>query len=353
MEIVSSVAVALGSLLLYSLSSIPAMGYYHLALVQIVISLVYLLLVFGITEAPIWVLWKKTDEEEALAILKRLYDPYYNKEAIQSAYDRIKSSLDDRNIGCCQKIKLVMCNSTILVPFILLMFLSAFQQLCGGQSVVPTYTSLIFKQAMAPNPNAASAYSVGVSLVVATTLTSVFIDKVWRKPLLCISAAGMLFATTAIGTSNYIISPFFKCPSYDATIDEYVYDSSCKYLFPLTAVSLAIFTLAFGIGVGPVPGLLFTEYIPKSVRGFTRVITIIIKSIAGFIIIGTFPSYVNIPYNYLAWWTIALINLLGLIFIVVFVKETKGKTHQEIKDSFCFGTGYSSECCKISNSRKT
>ncbi len=348
MEIVSNVAVSLGSLLLYSLGSLPGMKYYILALVQIGLSLGYLLLVIGIPETPLWVLWKKKDKEETIAILRSLYGCYKNEDAINSQYCVVKSSVVDISIAFYEKIKLISCNSHVLIPFILLMFLSVFQQLCGGQSVVPSYAGLIFKQAGAPNPNAASTYSVGgVSLVVATALIGLLIEKVRRRFLLSISVVGMLASTTAIGTSNYIISSFFKCPSYNETTGGSEYDSSCKYLFPFTAVAIAVFTLSYGIGIGPVPDLLFTEYMPVSARGLTRAAANSLNGIAGMMIVGIFPSYANISLNYLAWWSLALINLFGLVFIMLFVKETKDKTDEEIHNSFCFGTGYSCNCCKV------
>ncbi len=139
------------------------------------------------------------------------------------------------------------------------------------------------------------------------------------------SAAGMLVSTTAIGTTNYIIRPFFRYPSYNATIGDYMYDSSCRYLFPLTAVGITIFTLSFGIGVGPVPGLLFTEYIPVLVRGLTQMVANILKGIAGMAIIGIFPSYLNISSSYLTWWTLALINLFGLVVVVLLSRKLRAR----------------------------
>ncbi len=346
-EVVTNVAVSLGSLLLYSLGSLPGMEYYNLALVQIGISLIYLLLVIAIPETPLWVLWKKNNKKLAIKIIQKLYGKKVH--IIRGEIASLDSSVDDISIGVCQEIKLIFCNSYYLIPFILLMVLSVYQQLSGGQTVIPSYAGLIFKQAGAPNPNTASTYSVGVPVVVATVLTGICIAKLRRKVLLSISAAGMLVGTFTIGTSNFFIDPFFRCPKYDPIIDDYVYASSCKYLFPITAISITIFMLSYGTGVGPVPSLLFTEYMPKSVRGFTRAVANILNGIAGMFIIGVFPSYVNIPLNYLAWWSLAFINLLGLVFIVLFVKETEDKTYDQVRDSFCFGTGYSCECCKISH----
>ncbi len=114
MEIMSSMAISLGSLLLYLLSTLSRMSFYNLALIQIGISLGYLLLVIGIPETPLWVLWKLKDKEVTIAILKSLCS-LRNEGEIKSQYMVVESLVADISIGLCQKIKFILSNKYVLI----------------------------------------------------------------------------------------------------------------------------------------------------------------------------------------------------------------------------------------------
>ena len=206
-----------GILVLYGLGSIPKFEYYNLALVPIGVLVVFMLLAVWIPETPRWLLFKLNNESRATAVLEYLRGPK-NKSEVTSEMNAILSSLPKNEPSVGQKLRLLMCRKSHRVPFLLVTFLYVFQQLCGGGSTVVAYAAQIFQEAGAPNPDLTSTYAVGASLVMATVLASLLIERLGRKFLASVSAAGMFTGSMMLVFHSYFTRPE-ACPvTNNATI---------------------------------------------------------------------------------------------------------------------------------------
>ncbi len=347
----SELSLTIGILVLYGLGSIPKFEYYNLALVPIGVLIVFMLLAVWIPETPRWLVLKLNDKPRAIAVLKYLRGPK-NKSEVTSEMNAILSSLPKNEPSVGQKLRLLMCRKSHRVPFLLVTFLYVFQQLCGGGSTVVAYAAHIFQAAGAPNPDLTSIYTVGASLVIGTVLASLLIERLGRKFLASVSAAGMFTGSVMLVFHSYFTRPEACSTTINGTLfstieKDPVGTGVCNsYLYPLAATSVVVFILAFSFGLGPVPWVLLSEYLPLQVRGVAGGIVVACSWMAAVFITGGFLSYSALVGNWGAWLTLAAINLVGLIIIVLFIKETKGRTLEQVEELFNTKNTYSfPKCC--------
>ena len=82
------------------------------------------------------------------------------------------------------------------------------------------------------------------------------------------------------------------------------------------------------------------EYLPLHVRGFASGVVILANWVAAAAVTGLYLSYVDLVKPWFAWWTFSIINLGGMVFVVLFVVETKGNSLEKIQETltgrFCF-----------------
>ena len=345
----SELSLTIGILVLYGLGSIPGFRFYDLALVHIVILVLFLFLVVWIPETPRWLLLKLKDKPRTIAVLKYLRGPE-NRGRITKEFIAIQSSLPGRKLNACQKLRLIFSEKSLLVPFLLVTFLYVFQQLSGGGSTVVAYAGQIFQAAGSPDPDLTSIYTVGGGPVVATFLASLLIERMGRKVLLSVSAAGMVIGSTMLGIHSYLIRPE-ACSNHNNTLATGLggnpdKDTCNPHLFPLAAVSVIVFIFSFSFGLGPVPWVILSEYLPLKVRGVAGGIVVASNWTTGVLVTGGFLSYSKLVGGWFAWWSLGAINLVGLIIIVMFIKETKGRTLEEIEELFKSKNKFSlSTCC--------
>ncbi|KAL6271721.1 hypothetical protein ACE6H2_028632 [Prunus campanulata] len=132
--------------------------------------------------------------------------------------------------------------------------------------------------------------------VVVTGLGAAVMDKAGRKPLILVSASGLVLGCVLIATS------FF----------------------------LKIFIGSFSIGMGAVPWVLMSEIFPINIKGQAGSLTTLVNWLGAWLCSYTF--------NFLMSWSsygtfilYAVVNVLSVLFVIVIVPETKGKTLEQIQ----------------------
>ena len=324
---------------MFGFGAIPGLRYYDLALIQIGIVTLFIFMVMWIPETPRWLLLKYHDQRRATAVMRCLRGPKYPR--IKKEMHDIKSSISSKKPKFRQVLKMMLCEKTSLIPFLIVIFLYSLQEL-GGASAPIAYAGPIFALAGVSNPSITATYSVGVTLVVATILASVLVEILGRKILLALSSAGMFIGCIMLGVHLYVTRPS-ACSdismlnltavnmSHMTTTTEA--SVGCNpHLYPLAIVSIFVFIFTSSIGIGPVPGVLLSEYLPLQVRGMAGGIAVAANWISAAIITGTYHSYSDLVEPYFTWWTYSVINFIGFIVIIFFVVETKGKTLEEVQD---------------------
>ena len=169
----------------------------------------------------------------------------------------------------------------------------------------------------------------------------VLIEFLGRKLLLAISSAGMLISTLLLSVHFYITRPSLcnnstlldNSTSDSITPDEEL--TSCNpHLYPLVIFAIMMFHFFYSLGVGPVPWVLLSEYLPLKVRGVAGGIAVASAWGSAAIVTGSFLSFSEATGAWSAWWTLSGINFVGFLIIVLFFVETKGKKLEEVQELF-------------------
>uniref|UniRef100_A0A0E0HIL4 Major facilitator superfamily (MFS) profile domain-containing protein n=1 Tax=Oryza nivara TaxID=4536 RepID=A0A0E0HIL4_ORYNI len=163
--------------------------------------------------------------------------------------------------------------------------------------------------------------ALGAIQVLATGVTTWLLDRAGRRILLIISSAGMTLSLLAVA-----VVFFLK--------DSISQDSHMYYtLSMISLVALVAFVIAFSFGMGAIPWIIMSEILPVSIKslagsfatlanwltsfGITMTANLMLSWSAG----GTFVSYM-------------VVSAFTLVFVILWVPETKGRTLEEIQWSF-------------------
>ena len=189
--------------------------------------------------------------------------------------------------------------------------LAVFQQFCGI-NVVFNYTPRIFSSIGVPQDGQLlqTVFIGGVNLVF-TLLAMLLVDKLGRKPL-------MLFGAGALAVLYIIVARLLAAGS--ASVSWYL----------LAAIG------TYALSLAPVTWVLISEIFPNAVRAVATSIAVLSLWAAYFILVFSFPPL----YDWLkdsTFYIYSGICLLGFVFVLLFVKETRGRTLEEVEDVMAGG----------------
>lgn len=178
-----------------------------------------------------------------------------------------------------------------------------FQRFSGAHAF-NFYAVPILRQTLGTGVNAhAGAVVVSVVQLMAALASGLLIDRVGRVPLLAASLALMAAALAGFGTAA-------------------MHGSASAWL-QLSCVLL--FTVAFSLGIAPIPWLLLAELFPMEDRGAGAAIGTGFSYACAFIGVKTFVDFQEWLGMGGAFWLYSAIAVAGLFFVLAFVPETKGR----------------------------
>ena len=262
-------------------------------------SLLFFIGVLWLPESPRW-LSQMNKLEKAKIILERIGGTAFSNTTITEI---------QRSFQSVNKVKFTSVFEKKILPAVLVgIGLAVFQQFCGI-NVVFNYTATIFESigALKGNQLLQTVFIGGVNLLF-TLLAMALVDKIGRKPLMLLGAGGLtilyLFISQLLGIKSPLVSWFL-----------------------LTAIGIYALTLA------PVTWVLISEIFPNKVWGTATTIAVLSLWAAYFILTFTFP----VLYSKLqekTFYVYAVICLIGFVFVYKKIKETKGKTLEELEKTF-------------------
>ncbi|MEU0279568.1 sugar porter family MFS transporter [Streptomyces sp. NPDC088147] len=192
--------------------------------------------------------------------------------------------------------------------------LSMFQQLVGIN--VAFYYSATLWQSVGINPSSSFFYSFTTSIVniIGTVIAMVLVDKAGRKPLALVGSAGMAVALAfeAWAFSAPLVNG--KLPATEGTV---------------ALIAAHVFVLFFALSWGVVVWVFLGEMFPNRIRAAALGVAASAQWIANWAITASFPSLAdwNLSGTYVIY---ACFAVLSIPFVLLFVKETKGRTLEEM-----------------------
>ncbi|WP_445396378.1 sugar porter family MFS transporter [Streptomyces sp. LE64] len=192
--------------------------------------------------------------------------------------------------------------------------LSAFQQLVGIN--VAFYYSSTLWQSVGVDPTDSFFYSFTTSIIniVGTVVAMIFVDRIGRRPLALIGSVGMVIglATEAWAFSYDLVDG--KLPETQGWV---------------ALIAAHWFVFFFAMSWGVVVWVFLGEMFPNRIRAAALGVAASAQWIANWAITATFPSLAD--WNLSATYVIyACFATLSILFVLRFVKETKGKTLEEM-----------------------
>jgi SP family sugar:H+ symporter-like MFS transporter len=196
--------------------------------------------------------------------------------------------------------------------------LSVFQQFVGI-NVIFYYSSVLW-QAVGFSEKDSLIITVITSVVnIVTTLVAISrIDRSGRKPLLIIGSVGM---TLTLG----IMAIIFGAAPLNAQGEPVLHGLAG----PVALIAANLFVFAFGMSWGPVVWVLLGETFPNRIRAAALSLAAAAQWVANWVISTSFPVLKDAGLG-LAYGIYAVSALLSLLFVLRFVRETKGRELEEM-----------------------
>lgn len=287
--------------------------FYEVALVAAGIVVIFEILMLFTFETPRW-LFLHNKEFLGIRVLKILRGPnaYIMKEIdeikakIRKTYSTVEQLKEFRRRG-------------VYHPFILVLLLMFFQQFSGINAAI-FFSSTIFDQAGFSGNTAEimTAGAVGGTQIVATLISVILVDRFGRKIFLVISSFGMMASSVILAVYFYIHKP-----NGDA--------SSLNYM---AIAGVVIFIASFSLGWGPLPWASMGELLPNRVRGLAASMATMVNWTFATIITSCFTKYQQAVTPKYAWGTFAIVMAVSIVFVIVFLPESKGRSVEEIQERF-------------------
>ncbi|XP_048005375.1 facilitated trehalose transporter Tret1-like [Leguminivora glycinivorella] len=167
------------------------------------------------------------------------------------------------------------------------------------------------------------AIATSVVQLLASCLSGMLIDHVGRLPLLLISGAMMSLALAGFGSYAYY---------QDVILTSSNVDSGSYDWIPLLCV--LTLTIAFSLGISPISSLLVGELFPLEYRSTGSALATSFSHFCGFMNVKTAADFQEHIGLYGLFWLYAGLSVLCLLFVILFVPETKGREIDEMDPKY-------------------
>eukprot|EP00698_Gefionella_okellyi_P018201 TRINITY_DN5431_c0_g1_i1.p1 TRINITY_DN5431_c0_g1~~TRINITY_DN5431_c0_g1_i1.p1 ORF type:complete len:472 (-),score=128.66 TRINITY_DN5431_c0_g1_i1:12-1427(-) len=264
-------------------------------------------LLFTVPRTPRWLL-QAGKEDAARDSLRRLKGAGAD---IERELDAIQQSIDSNPSGSVKE----LVKPALLKALGIGITLMILQQFCGINAVFFN-AAKIFESAGTDNPNI-SALALGSTQLGVTCIAAFLMDRAGRRFLL-------IFAASGVAIFSAILGGYFWMQSHG--------HAGQNSWLALTCLVLYIFS--FGMGLGAVPWLLLGELFPARVRGQAASICTLVNWTSSFIVTMTFDSMKVVFTDAGVFWFYSGIVVLGILFVLKAVPETKGRSMEELEMLF-------------------
>ena len=263
----------------------------------------------GVPESPRWLIVKGR-VGEALDVLKKIRE----EKRAQKELEEIKETI------ALEKTIKHATYSDLAIPWVrrivfIAMGVAICQQIAGVNAIMYYGTQILTEAGFSTQAALVGNIANGIISVGATFFGIWMIDRHGRRPLVMLGQIGTIFCLCAIG----IASDVFDGANF----------------LPYLVLSLTVAFLFFQQGfLSPVTWLLLSELFPVRLRGMGMGFAVLCLWVANFFVGFFFPQLL---FNFglsAAFFIFAGISFLGLLFVIKFVPETRGRSLEQIERDF-------------------
>lgn len=296
------IGILITNLVNYKLSGLGEDSWRWMFGLGVVPSLLFLIGIVWLPESPRWLI-AKGRVEEARAVLLR----FGNSTVVDKTMVEVVQSNKEASPISFKEVLHKSVRPAVVVG----VTLAIFQQFCGI-NVVFNYTSTIFESIGASlDQQLFETVSIGIVNLLFTLVSMWQVDRLGRRPLMLIGSLGLAI--------TYVVLAFLLQNQLSSVMVS---------IFVLLSISVYATSLA------PVTWVLISEIFPNRVRGMATSLAMVALWSAYFILVFTFPILAEKLGTYGPFYLYASICVLGFVFVLRKVKETKGQTLEELEGNF-------------------
>ena len=261
----------------------------------------FFIMMWLVPESPRWLAKNPDNHNKVLKILKKIGGTDYAESEISSIEETLSAKAEKEDLKFLKQ-------PGITKLLVLGIVIAVFQQWCGI-NVIFNYAQEIFANA---------GYSVSDTLfniVITGSVNLIFtfvgmftVDKLGRKALMLLGSAGLAGIFTVIGTMYFI------------------------HLQGLPLLIMVVTAIAcYAMSLAPVTWVVLSEIFPNRIRGSAMSVATFSLWTACFVLTYTFPLLNKALNASGTFWLYGIICILGFLFILRKLPETKGRTLEEIE----------------------
>jgi sugar porter (SP) family MFS transporter len=263
-------------------------------------SLLFLVGMCVVPESPRW-LAKNGKPAQAREILAKIGGDRYAGQALEEINATLVNEIQRVNFAD-------LLQPGMIKVLLLGMGLAVFQQWCGI-NVIFNYAEKIFSAAGYDISDTLKNIAWTGSVNLGFTFVALgLVDRSGRRPLMLFGAASLAVIYTVMG---------------------FCYYNQVKG-WPMLLLVLAAIA-CYAMSLAPVVWVVISEIFPNRIRGAAMSVSVGSLWIACFLLTDTFPSLNKALGPARTFWIYAGICVAGLVFILLCLPETKGKTLEQIE----------------------
>ncbi|CAA7391016.1 unnamed protein product [Spirodela intermedia] len=320
-EIFINIGILLGYISNYIFSGLPAHVSWRIMLaVGILPSIFIAFALFLIPESPRWLVMQNRAEEARL-VLSSICE---NEAEINQRLAEIEEAAGTKNgVKYVEKAvwrEFLRPSPALRKMLIVGIGIQCFQQITGIDATV-YYSPAIFKDAGIKSNKSvlAATVAVGFTKTAFILVAIMLIDKVGRKPLLYVSTIGMTACLFGLGLALSFLQ----------------HGVGSKEFGIFMAILAVCGNVAFfSVGIGPVCWVLSSEIYPLRLRAQAAGLGAAANRISSGVVAMSFLSVAHVMSTAGTFFLFSAISALSVVFVYIYVPETKGKSLEQIELMF-------------------
>jgi SP family xylose:H+ symportor-like MFS transporter len=269
--------------------------------VVVIPSIIFFIAALFIPESPRWLV-KMGDNKKARYVLARIGGEEYSEQT----FLEIQQGLGAQGQPSMALRKLM---TPSIVRVLMIGVVLAVLQQWSGINIIFNYAEEIYRSAgYGVNGVLFNIVVTGTINLVFTLLAMTLVDRVGRRTIMLFGCAGIALSHLALGLT---------------------YRAGIKGM-PILLITLCTIG-CYALSLAPVTWVLISEVFPNRVRSVGVSISVSALWTASFLLTFTFPILIRTLGPARTFWTYGGICIAGLIFVYLYVPETKGQTLEQIE----------------------
>jgi len=265
-------------------------------------SVLFLLMLFMVSETPRY-LYKIGEKDKAIAVLKQIGGETHALAEMKEIEESMKEASQGFRYLFHPSLRKVLFVSFGLAVLV---------QLSGINTIIDYAPKIFVSAGWKLDAGLFATFGLGIVNFVFTWVSILIVDKVGRRPLYIIGSSGMsvtLLGLTILGfTGNFTGLPVM--------------------------ILIMMFLMFFASCIGPVFWTYVSEIFPNRIRGTAMSVPVFTQWIFNALVVLVFPSMLSKLNAGITFGILFIFALGQLLFTTRFMKETKGKSLEEIENQW-------------------